>query len=164
MAGSFERNMRMNSPSIRSTFGFVASWDSQRISFTDAEVSEFVPGEVLADQVRVDAAEVGRSVRQVTADVYLPVRVRDLVNNLEAPIIHQHILGFLVFPVRSPRTLRRAGHPAAIGLSGRGAKVRRALRAWPLAWPSPSGPLGRQRLRGQRRAVGASAQRDAKHR
>jgi len=32
----------------------------------------------------------------------------------------------------------------------------RACRAWPLAWPSPSGPLGRQRLRGQRRAVGTS--------
>ena len=32
----------------------------------------------------------------------------------------------------------------------------RALRAWPLAWPLPSGPLGRQRLRGQRRAEGAS--------
>ena len=26
----------------------------------------------------------------------------------------------------------------------------RALRAWPLAWPSPSGPLGRQRLRRSR--------------
>jgi hypothetical protein len=25
----------------------------------------------------------------------------------------------------------------------------RADRAWPLAWPSPSGPLGWQRLRGQ---------------
>ena len=26
----------------------------------------------------------------------------------------------------------------------------RAFRAWPLAWPSPSGPLGRQRLRRSR--------------
>jgi hypothetical protein len=32
----------------------------------------------------------------------------------------------------------------------------RVLRAWPVAWPSPSGPLGWQRLRGQRRAAGAS--------
>jgi hypothetical protein len=32
----------------------------------------------------------------------------------------------------------------------------RALRAWPPAWPSPSGPLGRQRLRGQRHAAGVS--------
>ena len=40
--------------------------------FTDAEVSEFVPGEVLADQIRAGAAEVGGSVRQVTADVDLP--------------------------------------------------------------------------------------------
>src|SRR6266496_183723 len=30
------------------------------------------------------------------------------------------------------------------------------VRAWPLAWPSPSGPLGWQRLQGQRRAAGAS--------
>jgi hypothetical protein len=29
-------------------------------------------------------------------------------------------------------------------------EVRRAFRAWPLAWPSPSGPLGRQRLRRSR--------------
>ena len=73
MAGSFERNMRTNSPSTRSTSESVASWDSQRIYlFTDAEVSEFVPGEVLADQIRAGAAEVGGSVRQVTADVDLP--------------------------------------------------------------------------------------------
>jgi hypothetical protein len=32
----------------------------------------------------------------------------------------------------------------------------RAFWAWPLAWPSPSGPLGWQRLRGQRRAACAS--------
>ncbi len=32
----------------------------------------------------------------------------------------------------------------------------RAFRAWPLAWPSPSGPLGWQSLQGQRRAAGAS--------
>jgi hypothetical protein len=32
----------------------------------------------------------------------------------------------------------------------------RAYWAWPLAWPSPSGPLGWQRLQGQRRAEGAS--------
>lgn len=30
------------------------------------------------------------------------------------------------------------------------------LWAWPSAWPLPSGPLGWQRLRGQRRAAGAS--------
>jgi hypothetical protein len=33
----------------------------------------------------------------------------------------------------------------------------RAFRAWPLAWPSPSGPLGRQRSPGSR--VGACAHR-----
>jgi hypothetical protein len=33
----------------------------------------------------------------------------------------------------------------------------RVFGAWPLAWPSPSGPLGWQRLRGQQRAAGASA-------
>ena len=41
----------------------------------------------------------------------------------------------------------------------------RAFWAWPLAWPSPSGPLGWQSLQGQRRAAGASARSaDAKHR
>ena len=35
-----------------------------------------------------------------------------------------------------------------IGAKRRGAP--RAYRAWPLAWPSPSGPLGRQRLRRSR--------------
>jgi hypothetical protein len=35
-----------------------------------------------------------------------------------------------------------------------GLKVCRALRAWPLAWPSPSGPLGRQRLRRSRVRAG----------
>ena len=44
-------------------------------------------------------------------------------------------------------------------------RVSRASRAWPLAWPLPSGPLGWQRLRGQRRAVRASARSaDAEHR
>ena len=32
----------------------------------------------------------------------------------------------------------------------------RVYRAWPLAWPLPSGLLGRQRLQGQRHAEGAS--------
>ena len=41
-------------------------------------------------------------------------------------------------------------------------EVRRALRAWPLAWPSPSGPLGRQRSPGstaRRRRVPRSGMR-----
>ena len=41
-------------------------------------------------------------------------------------------------------------YPARLGGSPR------AFGAWPPAWPSPSGPLGWQRLRGQRRAAGAS--------
>ena len=48
-----------------------------------------------------------------------------------------------------PRICMRAAY------SSRGSP--RAFRAWPLAWPSPSGPLGRQRhLQGERRAEGAS--------
>jgi hypothetical protein len=35
-----------------------------------------------------------------------------------------------------------------VGMSTGGSP--RAFRAWPLAWPSPSGPLGRQRLRRSR--------------
>jgi hypothetical protein len=34
-----------------------------------------------------------------------------------------------------------------------GAGSPRAYRTWPSAWPSSSGPLGRQRLQGQRRAA-----------
>jgi hypothetical protein len=59
---------------------------------------------------------------------------------------------------------RIGGHPARLGDTAETARLDgpvllphirsggspRAIRAWPLAWPSPSGPLGRQRLRRSR--------------
>jgi hypothetical protein len=53
-----------------------------------------------------------------------------------------HVLQRFEEPVRQ-QSLSQEGSP-------------RAFRAWPLAWPSPSGPLGWQGLQGQRRAEGAS--------
>ena len=64
--------------------------------FTDREVSQLFSGEVLTDQLVVGASEVVGTVCQVAADVDLPVRVCNLVNDLEPPIIHSRMLGFLV--------------------------------------------------------------------
>ena len=83
----------MNSPSTRSTSGFVASWDSQRITLRIVKSRNSFwrspDGSARCWHFRSSWD------CQVAADVDLPVRVRDLVNDLELPIIHSRMLGFL---------------------------------------------------------------------
>jgi hypothetical protein len=60
----------------------------------DSEVSQLFSGEVLTDQLRAGAAEVVGTAGQIAADVDLPVRIRDLVDDLEPAIFHSAILDF----------------------------------------------------------------------
>lgn len=113
--------------------------------FADAEISEFVPGEVLADQVGVDAAEVCRSVRQVTADVDLSVGIRNFINDL-VPISHRYTLGFgfsLLRGTRRERSKHRSCPVPLIAAEGLPVKIRVEGGACAIALATrPSGGAG----------------------
>ncbi len=100
---------------------------------TDHEISQFFPGEVLTDQLVAGTSEVVGTVCQVAADLDFPVRVCDLINDLEPPVIHSCILGSSSSPLRSDANsptlvVRRArsgpglypGSPAVRPLGGTG--------------------------------------------